>query len=287
MNNIVELVTTTDLTVEENVTALESTLLRTEQAECPVVHHFGPGVYIREVTIPAGTFAIGHAHKQPHLNIMLKGKLLLVGDGGRLEELEAPVIRTTPAGRKVAYILEDVVWQNIYATEETDIDKLEDMFLDKSENWTEYNEKAEDLNRAFHQEDRDDFDKVCDEIQMSQEEVRAVSENEADQIPMPEGYSNLVVRDSCIEGKGIFTTFPIKKGQIIGPARIGNYRTPVGRHTNHSVRPNARAVVIGNTAYFEALQDIDGCRGGDKGEEITVDYRQVVAVSQSMRSNEL
>ena len=32
-------------------------------------------------------------------------------------------------GRKVAYIIEDTVFQNIYATEETDVEKLENMFV--------------------------------------------------------------------------------------------------------------------------------------------------------------
>jgi hypothetical protein len=33
-------------------------------------------------------------------------------------------------GRKVAYIIETVVFQNIYATDETDIEKLENMFVE-------------------------------------------------------------------------------------------------------------------------------------------------------------
>jgi hypothetical protein len=35
-------------------------------------------------------------------------------------------------GRKVAYIVETVVFQNIYSTPETDIEKLENMFVDNS-----------------------------------------------------------------------------------------------------------------------------------------------------------
>ena len=31
---------------------VESHLLDLPQVECPVVHHFGPGIYIREVTLP-------------------------------------------------------------------------------------------------------------------------------------------------------------------------------------------------------------------------------------------
>jgi hypothetical protein len=36
------------------------------------------------------------------------------------------------SGRKIAYIIETVVFQNIYSTSETDIQKLEDMIVDNS-----------------------------------------------------------------------------------------------------------------------------------------------------------
>ncbi len=35
---------------------VESEMMKQEQVECSVVHSFGPGVYRREVKIPAGTF---------------------------------------------------------------------------------------------------------------------------------------------------------------------------------------------------------------------------------------
>ena len=38
---------------EQDVLRLESAFLKEEQVDCPVTHHFGPGVYIREVLLPA------------------------------------------------------------------------------------------------------------------------------------------------------------------------------------------------------------------------------------------
>ena len=38
------------------VADLEKEMLEMPQADCPVAHHFGPGIYIREVTLPAGIF---------------------------------------------------------------------------------------------------------------------------------------------------------------------------------------------------------------------------------------
>lgn len=82
--------------------------------------------------MPAGTLVVGHCHKLAHLNIFLSGSLALLGDAGGFKILQAPFIFTSPPGRKMAWTITDCVWQNIVATEETDIDALELMMFDKS-----------------------------------------------------------------------------------------------------------------------------------------------------------
>ena len=54
---------------------------------------------------------------------------------GEAKVIEGPYIFTGQPGRKFAYIIEDTVFVNAYATEETDVDKLEEMFVDKSDAW--------------------------------------------------------------------------------------------------------------------------------------------------------
>lgn len=102
-----------------------------QQAECPVQHHFGPGVYIREIFIPAGTVAVGQHHRFSSLNVMLKGRMVVSIDG-RLSVVEAPFMVTSGPGRKAVYALEDTVWQSIFATDETDIETLEATLIDPS-----------------------------------------------------------------------------------------------------------------------------------------------------------
>ena len=128
----------------EGIEQVEAGMLNLPQVACPVTHHFGPGIYIREVTIPAGTFAMGHSHKDRNLNVMLTGKIVM-RKNGEMVTITAPFIFTAEPGRKLAYVLEDTVWQNIYATEETDTDKLEDMFVDKSDTWLEYEKECSEL----------------------------------------------------------------------------------------------------------------------------------------------
>ena len=262
---------------------LEKEMLDMPQADCPVAHHFGPGIYIREVTLPAGIFAVGHAQKFDHLNIMLTGKVAIVDDG-KVRVLEAPLIFTGKPGRKVGYVIETCVWQNVYATEETDIDALEAYYLDKSENWKAYDKEQSNIIYALNQPDRDDFEQVLKDFGFNAETVRQQSEDESDQIDMPVAFKAVAqVRDSNIEGKGLFLSWHTMSGQIIAPARIAGKRTPAGRYVNHSINPNCKYIADENgDIYLMSLRDIDGCKGGNKGEELTVDYRQALTLNKEL-----
>ena len=273
-----------NLTIKEKVDVLESEMLKMPQQECPVVHRFGPNIYIREVTIPADTFSIGHYQKTEHLNIMLTGRVTMVNMDGSKTELVAPQTFVCGAGRKIGYIHETMIWQNVYSTSETDIEKLEEMFLDKSPNWIGH-QKAEALLIGFdHSEDVADYYKAIDEFGFKHDEVRMQTENTEDQIPLPYGNYKMMVSPSKIDGRGVFATGWIRSGEVIAPARIDGKRTPAGRYTNHSKTPNAMMYLLPNgNINLVATRDISGCHGGNVGEEITIDYRQ--ALSLSIRSN--
>jgi hypothetical protein len=270
----------TAIAKNEGVEQIEAHMLNLPQIDCPVAHHFGPGIYVREVTLPQGALAVGHAQRFEHLNVMLTGKVAIIDDG-KVKVLQAPMIFVGKPGRKVGYVIETCVWQNIYATEETDIDKLEEMFLDKSETWCEFNEQVEELNCALRQEDRDDYLSAIAQYGFDEDTVRAQSQNEFDQIEMPSPWNAATsVRDSEIEGKGLFLSWPVEAGSVIAPARINGKRTPAGRFTNHSKNPNCVFVKTENEdIYLVANRDIQGCVGGSKGEELTVDYRQALELS--------
>ena len=68
---------------------VEAKLLELPQVDCPVLHHFGPGVYIREVRMPAGSLILGHRHRNAHTNILVAGKLKFLNEGGEVVELAA------------------------------------------------------------------------------------------------------------------------------------------------------------------------------------------------------
>lgn len=267
-----------NLVDQSKIEQVESHLLDLPQVECPVVHHFGPGIYIREVTLPAGTLAIGHAQRFDHLNIMLTGAVAMVGDDGQTKVLRAPMIFVGKPGRKLGYVLETCIWQNVYATEECDIDKLESMFLDKSATWQAHAEATKQLETYHRHEDREDFELVVRLAGFTPDIVRAQSENPHDQIPMPSGFApKFTVRDSAIEGKGVFLSAPAEAEEVLALARIDGMRTPAGRYTNHSKTPNARFVKDeGGDIWLVATRRIAGCTGGSQGEEVTIDYRRAL-----------
>lgn len=273
------------LPIAQSVEKAEIECLKKEQVDCPVYHRFGPGIYIREVHIPAGTFSIGHYQNKEHLNIMLKGRVTMLLNNGLLEEVIAPAIFASNPGRKIGYIQEDMVWLNVYPTTETDVEKLEETFLTKSDPWKENNDLQNGIAKLHHVADREDYQKVLREFRFSEDTVRTQSENEDDQIPFPYGSWKVMVNPSPIEGKGLFATAVIEPWEIIAPARMAGKRTPAGRYTNHSTTPNAEMRKNENGDIdLVATAKIKGCSGGYAGEEITINYRHALSLSIGART---
>jgi hypothetical protein len=119
--------------LSQKVENLLATMKQLPQTDCQTKHYFGPSIYIREVTMPAGTVVIGKPHRKEHMCVMLQGRMIVVLADGTKQELVAPMTFVSAAGRKVAYILETTVFQNILATDETDIEVLENMLVDNTQ----------------------------------------------------------------------------------------------------------------------------------------------------------
>lgn len=116
-------VSTTE-SMREKVERLEDMLAQLPPVEIKVRHHFAPGTYAREITIPKDTVLIGAVHKTDNLVVLSAGRLRLVTESGPVV-ISAPHTMICKAGAKNAAIaLEDSVWTNFFATEETDPDKL-------------------------------------------------------------------------------------------------------------------------------------------------------------------
>jgi hypothetical protein len=95
-----------------------------------ILHHFAPGIYAREMRVPAGRIVTSKVHKFENFSILSKGRMVLYHDDGRLSEIEAGFHVIAPAGaRRVAWVKEASVWTSIHATDERDLDKIEAHFV--------------------------------------------------------------------------------------------------------------------------------------------------------------
>jgi quercetin dioxygenase-like cupin family protein len=124
---------------------VERDLLGEQQVEMPLTHRFAPGVYLREIFMPAGTFVIGHEHRTEHFNVVLSGRASVLMNGEVTEIVAPHTFVSGPGVRKILYIHEDMRWQTVHPTDETDLENLEDQLIIKSTSYRLYQQEIAQL----------------------------------------------------------------------------------------------------------------------------------------------
>lgn len=95
-------------------------------ASCPVKHHFAPGSYGREMTLPAGLVVVGKIHKHAHINVISKGRVQVFTEQEGVLELAAPcTFVSSPGTKRVVHVLEETVWTTVHVTDKTDLAEIE------------------------------------------------------------------------------------------------------------------------------------------------------------------
>jgi len=238
---------------------LEKACIDLDQAYCPLVHRFGPGVYIREVTIPGGTLWVGHEHTMDHLCVVLKGETdLLTEDGSFITIPEGTTFVGHP-GRKTGLAKSELVLCNIFSTRETNMKVLESQIFVKTEVFDEHVEAINRKRREDGKASAEDFEKAGFAHKAFEHEC-----------PLPYGGYKFQVSESGIHGDGLLACGDIKKDDYIGHVWMNGGLTQIAQYVNHGVDPNA---FVDEHGAMWALRDIKGNFGGELGEEITVDYR--------------
>jgi hypothetical protein len=247
-------------------------LLSMPQSKGNVRHLFYPGIYVRELSVAAGNAIVGRVYKAAQVNILAKGVVLLRREDGSWARTVAPQIFLGGATRKIAYVIKDMVWMNVFATDERDVETLEASYLEDDSPSNERPMIAHD----------GAFEAMCAQIGYTPEQVREASERSDDLIPFPIGEYKVKIGRSRIEGRGLIATSDIAGAEIICHACLAGKRTPAGRYMNHSDTPNAQMFIAAGNVYLRALRAISGCVGGQDGEEVTVDYRFAVELGRNL-----
>jgi hypothetical protein len=140
MENMETIDTTQDnsisLFVRQAIAQLQERMIATPGAMlgdcCPLKHTFAHGLYIREITMPAGILIVTKLHKYSHAAFILQGDVSIMEETGP-RRVSAPASFITPAGTKrVVFTHSETIWITVHATDKTDIKEIEEEIIAKS-----------------------------------------------------------------------------------------------------------------------------------------------------------
>lgn len=94
-------------------------------AEMPVEHTLIDGVYTRKLFIPRGTLLVGKIHRLECVNIVAKGDISVLTETGCGRFQAGHIATSGPGIQKLGYAHEDTVFINVFRTDETDIQRIE------------------------------------------------------------------------------------------------------------------------------------------------------------------
>ncbi len=259
--------------IRDKIDTLEVEMSKHKQVEIEIKHYFANGLYAREMCVPKGILISGLVHATETIGIMTKGEMVIWNENGTKTRVKAPFTHTGKPGlKRVGYALEDVVWVTIHRTNLTDLLEIEkEQFVINEGDINMFDFNTGKVKDKILQ-DKHDFRQMLSEYGFSEEVVKSQSENTSDRIDVDLDGIGVAIRESLIHNVGVFAEKHFKKGDIIGPARLDGLRTQLGRYVNHSCKPNAAMVKLGDNIALMALTDINS-------EEITTDYRNSLSLS--------
>ena len=92
--------------------------------EFPTLHRFTPGMYIREIHVPAGSIFTSITHKTEHPFVISRGICDICNEVGEVARFKAPHTGiTTPGTRRVFLVHSDMVLTTFHVTDITDPDE--------------------------------------------------------------------------------------------------------------------------------------------------------------------
>lgn len=104
--------------------------------DLPLKHDFFPGIYRRQIFMPAGTLLTSRIHKVRHPYVVLSGSASVYIPGQGVEHIEAPHSGVTePGTRRVLYIHEDCTWVTFHPnpTDTQDLSQIEEELIERRE----------------------------------------------------------------------------------------------------------------------------------------------------------
>ena len=108
-------------------------------------HQFINGLYVRMVHLPAGMFFTTKIHKVRHPYFVLHGKCRILTEEGVVDMIAPHHGITEPGTKRLMYIVEDVVWYTVHATDKTTPEEVEEEVIAKD--YGEFKMEVKDLKK--------------------------------------------------------------------------------------------------------------------------------------------
>lgn len=105
---------TADAPSKEQIVRLQEAMLPHQCEQPEPTHFFAPGMYLRELTVPAGMLLVGKTHKHAHFLVVTKGRAEVISEFGRTI-VEPGHISVSQAGvKRVVLALEDTQFITVH-----------------------------------------------------------------------------------------------------------------------------------------------------------------------------
>jgi hypothetical protein len=132
---------------KEKIQQLQEAMLEARCDMPEAIHHFLPGVYCREFTMPAGMLVIGKIHKHTHPMMVIKGRAQIITEFDNTL-VEAGFCAVSPPGAKrVVYAFEETTFVTFHHNPEDtqDLEVIEATHIEDEDFQLEYHKAVQEL----------------------------------------------------------------------------------------------------------------------------------------------
>lgn len=107
-----------------------------------VTNHTIGGMYVRELLIPQGALIISRVHKFPTINIISKGRVVVIDSLGRNEYVAPCTFMSNAGTQRMVVALEETVWNTTHiATEKTPDELVDELTFDNYSEFISYSKQ--------------------------------------------------------------------------------------------------------------------------------------------------
>lgn len=110
--------TSDQLSRASQIDELEFNMSKCPPAVMPLVHLFTPGLYVRQIEIPAGTLLTSMEHSTEHPFVILSGVIDVISDFEQIQYVGPCIGVTKPGTKRVLFAQTDTVWLTFHANPE-------------------------------------------------------------------------------------------------------------------------------------------------------------------------